>query len=378
MLADGDCALGKGAGSHDPDRRGLPDPLAAQRAHQLAVEAVHLLARDRDDPSRPAPARLPRPGSPARRRRAGARSLPPKLLGQVGRQPDGLCPDAEVAAAHAAVRLQALDHLPDGRPGDGHAGAAEESRAVEPDHLTGGADQRPAREAGVHDDIGLQIAVHLAAGRRAPKGLPRCSMMPNVAITVCPGRPSASTTLPTRRASGKPIRLPRPAPAAGAPLNCRRARSVVGSRPTSLAEAVWPSGRPTPIFSILLHDVVCGQDDPDPGRPHDSSGRQPLVSLDVHLVLLSSAATVSARALEKSARTPGMSTSTLYVNQFQARVSRSFASAIFRHLGRQRPDKRYYRRMRPRRVARTTASVRLSTPSLPRMALTWNLTGRAR
>src|ERR1700738_2345609 len=50
---------------------------------------------------------------------------------------------------------------------------------------------------------------------------------------------------------------------------------------------------------------------------------------------------------------------------------RRVATEAQRHRGQK--EQRNYRRTRPRRMPRATASVRVAAPSLPRMAATWNL-----
>ena len=95
------------------------------------------------------------------------------LFGDGLREPDGLRADAEVAALDPAVAQQRIGHPADGAGRDGERDVAEHGRGVEAEELAGRADQRAAGEAGIHQRIGLQVVVKLAAGGRAPVLLQR-------------------------------------------------------------------------------------------------------------------------------------------------------------------------------------------------------------
>ena len=78
------------------------------------------------------------------------------LFGNGLREPDGLRANAEIAAIDPTVPQERIGHPANGSGREGERDVTEHRRGVEAEELARRADQRAAREAGIHQRIGCR------------------------------------------------------------------------------------------------------------------------------------------------------------------------------------------------------------------------------
>ena len=130
-----------------------------------------------------------------------------------------------------------LGHAPDDRGRNRDARAAQQAGGVDAERRAVGREQQPAREARMQPDVGLEVALEARARGRPPLGGDRAH------DAEAGARRAAGTAEREHELAGL-RRVPLSAQRGGvSPLASARssARSLPGSRPTTVAETLRPS-----------------------------------------------------------------------------------------------------------------------------------------
>ena len=183
--------------------------------------------------------------------------LLPQLFRQVGGQTDALRADAQIATAHPAMGQQRLDHAAHRAGRQRNTDAARQRRTVQSGDATGDIHQRTAGKAGVHDDVGLQVTIHVAARACAPGVTQRADDAQ---------RRLHGTARPAQRQHQVAnLQVGGFHPGRGGQAGCLGAQQGdVGGRITSdeIRRDAGPVGQADRDSVIVLYDVMGGNDQP--------------------------------------------------------------------------------------------------------------------
>jgi len=252
----------------------LADHLARQRGQQILVHLDRLAAEGQQRVTQCQAGSFGR--AAALYSHDQQTTLLPNLGGDAFGQPHALCADAQVAAPHAPMRPQRVNNPLERGGGDGQTDALVQPGCIQPQQPAVGPHQRAAGEAGVHDDIGRQIAVDLPAHRCAP--------------AIAQGADDAHRSLYGAARSAQGEHDVADAHLRFGGMGRRRARRAThlqhGQIGCGVAADQCGRGR-LPIAQtdgdviVAPHDVV-GGDDQAVGRPENAAARRVAARLDAH------------------------------------------------------------------------------------------------